>query len=194
MTFACLGAGERRPPSADCLETHSSNINTVPPLSAPVRLRKRPAMWSLLAVVIGLALLTLGLVVASWRRPVSSLQAGRLLSCPDSPNCVCSFDSDAEHVIPPFAFDGDPSVALARLRSTLDNWPRTRLVTAEGNYLRFEVSTPILTFVDDVEFLLDSAARVIHVRSASRVGYSDLGANRARVEQIRAVWMADVSG
>jgi uncharacterized protein (DUF1499 family) len=43
-----------------------------------------------------------------------------------------------------------------------------------------------LRFVDDVEFLLVPAERVIHVRSASRVGYSDLGTNRKRVEALRA--------
>jgi uncharacterized protein (DUF1499 family) len=62
---------------------------------------------------------------------------------------------------------------------------RVRIVTQRDDYLHAEFTTPLLRFVDDVEFLADPAAGVIHVRSASRVGYSDLGVNRRRVRRIR---------
>jgi uncharacterized protein (DUF1499 family) len=60
------------------------------------------------------------------------------------------------------------------------------LVTESGSYLRFEMTTPWWRFIDDLECLHDPATDVIHVRSASRIGHSDLGANRRRVERIRA--------
>jgi hypothetical protein len=57
-------------------------------------------------------------------------------------------------------------------------------------YARYEFATPLLRDVDDVEFLLDAGERVIHVRSASRVGHADLGANRNRIERIREQFSA----
>jgi uncharacterized protein (DUF1499 family) len=62
---------------------------------------------------------------------------------------------------------------------------RVRIVTAEECYLHAEFTSALFRFVDDVEFLLDDGTKTIHVRSASRVGYSDLGVNRRRVEAIR---------
>jgi uncharacterized protein (DUF1499 family) len=60
------------------------------------------------------------------------------------------------------------------------------VVQAEGDYLRCEFSTPLMRYTDDVEFWFDPAAQVVQVRSASRLGYSDRGANRARIEALRA--------
>ena len=64
--------------------------------------------------------------------------------------------------------------------------PRASVVTKDGQYLHAEFSTPLMGFVDDVEFLLAPEQRLIHVRSAARLGYSDLGVNRKRAESLRA--------
>ncbi len=74
---------------------------------------------------------------------------------------------------------------MDRLKQVLNEIPGVQLVTDDGDYLRAECTTPLLNFVDDIEFLHDQKAGVIHVRSASRVGRSDLDANRKRVEEIR---------
>jgi uncharacterized protein (DUF1499 family) len=66
--------------------------------------------------------------------------------------------------------------------------PRTTLAEQRPGYLRFEFRSRIFRFVDDVEFLADPAAGVIHVRSASRTGHSDLGVNRRRIEILRSLW------
>jgi uncharacterized protein (DUF1499 family) len=63
--------------------------------------------------------------------------------------------------------------------------PRMRIVEEQPGYLRVESSSRLIGFVDDVEFLVDAEHHVVHVRSASRMGYSDLGVNRQRVEDIR---------
>ena len=60
---------------------------------------------------------------------------------------------------------------------------------AEG-YLRAVFKTRLMRFRDDFEARLDAEAGRIHVRSASRLGYSDLGANRKRVEALRSAWSA----
>lgn len=112
----------------------------------------------------------------------------RMQPCPDSPNCVCSKGDPADevHYIQPLAFSGDPARAMARLKQIVEGYGRTEIKESEDGYLRAVFTTRILRFKDDVEFELDADAGVIHVRSASRVGYGDLGANRKRVEAIRA--------
>lgn len=115
----------------------------------------------------------------------------RLAACPDSPNCVSSQSTQPASRVEPLPFSGSPEAALARLRSLLHPLPRVHLAREEGDYLHYEFRTRICRFVDDVEFLLDRSSGVIHVRSASRLGYSDLGANRQRVESIRSLWSPD---
>jgi len=144
-----------------------------------------------------MALLVLGLAVVGWavsmalmsllaRRPDTlGLHQGRLAPCPDKPNCVCSQEQRQEYAIAPLSFQGDPRAAWQRLLDVLDKLPRTRLVEQTDTYLHAECTSLLFRFVDDLECLLDTEAGVIHLRSASRVGYSDLGVNRARVEAIR---------
>jgi len=109
----------------------------------------------------------------------------KLDPCPATPNCVCSEYPQDSHAVPPFRFDGDAERAWAALRSAVDGLPRTTIVSSEADYLQAETKTALLRFVDDLEFRLDRDAGVIHVRSASRVGYSDLGANGKRIEDLR---------
>ncbi|MBI1345096.1 DUF1499 domain-containing protein [bacterium] len=118
------------------------------------------------------------------------LAAGRLHACPNSPNCVCSQDADSQHAIAPLAFTGDVAAAKARLLQVIGTLPRAKVVVDEPTYLHVTCTTLIMRFVDDLEFLIDAEAHVIHVRSASRLGYSDLGVNRKRVETIRQAWNA----
>jgi len=120
---------------------------------------------------------------------------GRLAPCPESPNAVSSQAGadDAMHRVEPLPLPPGPESAhgaLARLAALVETLPGTRRVAEQPGYLRYEFRTAVCRFVDDVEFAVDEAARRIHVRSASRVGYSDLGTNRRRVEEIRRRWVA----
>ncbi len=105
--------------------------------------------------------------------------------CPQSPNCVSSQSSDAGHFIDPIPFHGSLREAKARIMQVLTSLPRTRIVEEEPTYLRAESTSLIFRFTDDLDFAFDDTQKVIHVRSASRVGNSDFGANRKRVEAIR---------
>ena len=111
-----------------------------------------------------------------------------LTPCPASPNCVSSVAPDSAHHVQPLAFMGPPAAAMERLRTTIAALPRTRVVRSGDTSLHAEFTSWLLRFVDDVDCVLDASAGVIHIRSASRVGYSDLGVNRKRVEQIRAAF------
>lgn len=108
------------------------------------------------------------------------IQNGRLAPCPDSPNCVSSFEDDETHGIAPLQAD------LASIESVLLQMDRTNIVEKNDNYLYAEFTSRFMGFVDDVEFLYEPQSGLTHVRSASRLGYSDLGANRSRIEAIRA--------
>jgi len=125
--------------------------------------------------------------IASCRSAVGIVD-GKLGPCPSSPNCVNSEFADQESSIPPLTFEGDPDAALASLVEFVRNDTRSRVDLVDGDYVHAVYWTERFRFHDDVEFRLDRDAKVIHVRSASRFGYSDLGENRRRVESIRERW------
>lgn len=122
------------------------------------------------------------------RPAASAVRDGRLAPCPSSPNCVSSQAPDAAHRVEPLPLSGPVAAALVKLADIVRSLPRTAVVESSETYLRAEFTSALFRFVDDVEFFADEAAGVIHVRSASRVGSSDLGVNRRRVEQIRSRW------
>lgn len=108
-----------------------------------------------------------------------------LAPCGKSPNCVSSrADAEARQRVEPFAVSGDVAVAFGRLKDLLTEMPRTAVVTVTDEYVHAVCRTR-LGFADDVECRLCRADGVIHVRSASRLGYYDFGVNRARVELLR---------
>jgi uncharacterized protein (DUF1499 family) len=98
---------------------------------------------------------------------------------------VSSVDTDAKHFIQPLQFVGKATEARERLLKILHSLKRVRVVASGEDFIRAEFVSAIFRFVDDVEFYLDDRNKVIHVKSASRVGYSDLGVNRRRVENLR---------
>lgn len=117
------------------------------------------------------------------------LHSGRLYSCPDSPNCVSSQapEDDAEHFISPIVYKGNPVQARERLLEIILAQKRVQLIVNHSDYILAEFSSSLFGFIDDVEFYLvpqDNTTQ-IEVRSLSRVGYSDFGVNRKRIENIR---------
>ena len=130
--------------------------------------------------VVGLAALSL-----TSRRPDNlGVHNGQLADCPPTPNCVSTTGSRESQRMDPIPFDGTVDEARTRLLKILAALPRTKIVTEQPTYLHAECTTALFRFVDDVEFLIDKEASVIHFRSASRTGHSDLGENRRRMEQI----------
>ena len=119
------------------------------------------------------------------------LPDGKLRPCPDSPNCVCSEHESREHWIEPLSFSGEANAAWQRLTDILRNFPRTKIVAETADYIEGRVRTRIFRFEDVLEFRLDCIANLIHIRSASQIGYSDLGANRRRVELLRKLFCED---
>lgn len=110
-----------------------------------------------------------------------------LAPCPARPNCASTRQEGGVEPLPYTSRDR----ALERLRAVLAALPRTRLVSDEEGYLRAEVRSRLFGFVDDLEILLDETEKRIHLRSASRVGYSDMGVNRKRLQEIRRRFLAE---
>ena len=112
-----------------------------------------------------------------------------LRPCPASPNCVSSLAAAAApHRVPPLSWTGGLDQAKARLRQAVLAVGNATFIIEEDTYWHVEFRSRIFRFVDDGEFLFDPQARLVHVRSASRVGHSDMGVNRKRVEKIRALF------
>lgn len=120
----------------------------------------------------------------SGKRPNDlGIHDGQLKGPSSKPNSVCSHASSGYAKIAPFALGDDPSATWQRLQDIVGD--EAEIINADDRYIYAEYTSPLMGYVDDVEFLRDDASGVIHLRSASRLGYSDMGANRKRIEQIR---------
>jgi uncharacterized protein (DUF1499 family) len=126
-------------------------------------------------------------------RPVNlGVRDGRLALCPETPNCVSSQSTDPEHSIEPLVYSTSKEEALADLKKIIGQTKRARITEERDGYIRAEYTSAIWRFVDDVEFYFEESAHVIQVRSASRLGKSDFGVNRKRIEAIAAAWKVRV--
>ncbi len=115
---------------------------------------------------------------------------GRLAPCPHSPNCVSTQAADDAHRIPPLPYTGSKEQAMDRLVVVINSMPRTRIVTRTDTYLYVEFTTALMRYVDDVEFFLDDSKKILDFRSASRIGYGDMGVNRKRMEEVSRRFLA----
>ena len=155
-------------------------------------------IFVVISVVLAIALLVAGQAgMLRGAMPTDlGLRNGQLKPPANNPNSVSSQASlHATHPfrayadIAPLAYTGDGAVALAefaRAVAIVKAMPGTTVVEEKPGYVYAQCQTRWLKFTDDLELALDESARVIHVRSASRLGKSDLGVNRKRVEAIRA--------
>lgn len=121
----------------------------------------------------------------SGKRPSQlGVNEGSLAPCPESPNCVSS-QAAGEHYIEPIKYQASRQHAYDAMMGVLRHMKRVKIITSDENYIHAECRSRIFRFVDDLELYFPENEQIIHVRSASRVGYSDMGVNRKRVEGIR---------
>ncbi|WP_319421155.1 DUF1499 domain-containing protein [Pleurocapsa sp. FMAR1] len=109
------------------------------------------------------------------------IKDGKLTACPGTPNCVNSQSNDAKSKIEPL-----PTESIAQIKQVVEAMEGTTIIEETGNYLYAEFKSKLMGYVDDVEFYSDQESNAVQVRSASRLGKSDLGVNRKRVEEIRS--------
>jgi uncharacterized protein (DUF1499 family) len=108
-----------------------------------------------------------------------------LAECPDTPNCVCS-DCDASDKMPPLEFSSEAAAAKGALKKALGQL-KIQIHAEKENYIHAVATTPLMRFRDDLEFLIQPEEKKIQFRSASRLGKSDLGKNRARLKELFAL-------
>jgi len=133
-------------------------------------------------------IITMPLFSCSGTRPTNlGVRDGRLTVCPASPNCVSSDAVDGAHAIAPLQLIVSPPDGWRAVRKIIDERPRTKIISSTDDYLHAECSSAVFGFVDDLELHLRPAQNAIAVRSASRLGHSDFGVNRKRVESLRTL-------
>ncbi len=136
-----------------------------------------------IVMMLGLAMLSFN----SGTPPNLGVTDGRLAPCPDSPNCVSTQTDSQEHQMAPVTWSSSPEEAVEKIKEVVSrDFSTAKLIDESPGYLRYEFRSFIFRFVDDVEFHFDQDAPLIHFRSASRVGHSDMGANKSRMQKIVA--------
>ncbi|GAA3925936.1 DUF1499 domain-containing protein [Litoribacillus peritrichatus] len=150
---------------------------------------KKLAVWLFVVLFIGCAALitrfyTLGL--QSQEMMAIGLVSGTLSPCPEKPNCINSeFPEDTGHYTEPMSIDGREWAQIQTLLKTALRKDKGVIKHVSDNYLAAEYQSQTFGFIDDVEFRFDPVTQLLHVRSASRVGYSDLDANKERVMRLK---------
>ena len=128
----------------------------------------------------------LSIISCASQAPVTiGLRDGKLAPCPNKPNCVSSDHQGKASGIEPLVFKETPETAWEKLKTAVINIGGT-IEKDDNTYLWATFRSKIFRFVDDMEFRMDVKNKVIHLRSASRVGYSDIGVNKRRVEKLRS--------
>jgi len=113
---------------------------------------------------------------------------GTLRPCSSRPNCVSSQAEDRPHQTRPFPYSGSREETQAKLGAILDATPRVHWVTRDERYWHLTAISRLFRYTDDLELQFDDSAKLVHLRSASRIGVSDMGVNRARVRALREAY------
>jgi len=121
--------------------------------------------------------------MAKSKKPIGIVN-GKLHPCPKSPNCVSTQAINEKQKMEPINYSGDLEDAKVKIIDIINSLKRSKIITNEENYIHIEFRTATFRFVDDVEFIFDDKEKVIHFRSRARMGYSDMGVNRKRMEEI----------
>ena len=112
-------------------------------------------------------------------------ESSGFLDCPDTPNCVSSLAKNPKYRVEPFKLKKNTKASWNIVRTTVASLPRTKIVSADNSDIHAECKSMIFRFVDDLTLHLIPSKGTIDIRSASRIGYSDLGVNRRRIETLR---------
>ncbi len=144
-------------------------------------------LYSVIGIFVIIGLLFVGLSISSRKQPELGLLNGELRPCPATPNCVCSEQQVEESFVEPLVYTANTDDVWRKIKRAITETGGI-VLTEHAGYLHARYETPLMRYVDDVELRVDAKNQVIHIRSASRVGHSDMGANRQRVSRIRTAF------
>jgi uncharacterized protein (DUF1499 family) len=158
------------------------------PTVSTTKRHKRSLILGIAVVIVAMiGMKGLALYSASVEPAIGLTSNGQLLPSPDSPNGLSTESADSPIAPLPYG-ERSPEDAREKLRDILVETFSADIQTSTDVYLHATVQTPLLGFVDDLEARFDDERKVIHLRSASRVGHSDLGANQKRLERLTEAW------
>lgn len=130
----------------------------------------------------------LSLSACSGNRPQQLLNGdGTFVECPTSPNCVSSDSTSEQHQVAAFTINPDAADLWQSVKVVVATLPRTTLAVDQAQYLHAECRSALMGYVDDLQLQLRPDQGIIAVYSASRLGHSDFGVNRERVEHLRSL-------
>lgn len=147
--------------------------------------------WATISLIVLIALIMLIICGSRWynieyaHAKNLGLSKGQLIECGKNPNCVSSQTTQSSMRIAPINASDTPELTWLMLRDLVETIPQAILISENETYRHYQFTTPLMGFIDDVELLYDRKKQLIQVKSASRVGQSDFGANRKRVELLR---------
>ena len=147
--------------------------------------------WATISLIVLIALIMLIIFGSRWYNTEYAhaknlgLSKGQLIECGKNPNCVSSQTTQSSMRIAPINASDTPELTWLMLRDLVETIPQAILISENETYRHYQFTTPLMGFIDDVELLFDRKKLLIQVKSASRVGQSDFGANRKRVELLR---------
>lgn len=144
-------------------------------------------------IVTIIVVMALALSALSRQQEAPGLVNARLAPCPETPNCVCSEYPEQQAYVAPLPVEGDAAAAWEHARAAIRQ-SGGKIVREEKDYIAATYTSLVFRFVDDLELRLDRPAGLIHIRSASRIGRSDLGANSKRVARLREQFSQAASG
>lgn len=144
-------------------------------------------LYTVIGIIVIIGVILVGLSIASRKQPELGLLNGQLRPCPVTPNCVCSEQQVEGAHVGALGYTTTADEAWRKIKQAIVETGGV-VATDQNGYLHAIYETPLMRYVDDVELRLDANQQVIHIRSASRVGQSDLGTNRKRVVRIRAAF------
>ena len=152
--------------------------------------RRKTIMWIILAVLaVFIAVNFVRIYSQNSRIPSLGVTNGQLKEVPKTPNAVSTQTLDLAKKVAPLPFKHDPESTMAAIIATVNKYGGAKIVKQERDYLYVVFTTPLMKFHDDAEFYLDETNRLVHFRSASRAGYSDLGLNQKRYTELKEYYL-----
>lgn len=141
-------------------------------------------------MILFVVLCVLAIMVRTNMTPPSGLGVvdGQLAPMPDSPNAVSSQTGIAEKRVAPLPFKEGVVETRNSLKKALREYGNIEIIREEDNYIHAVSTSRFMRYNDDLEFYLDAEAALVHFRSASRIGYSDMGLNRSRYERLAELY------
>ncbi|KZL19657.1 hypothetical protein PsAD2_01936 [Pseudovibrio axinellae] len=119
------------------------------------------------------------------------MQDGKFAPLPSSPNAVSSQTNETARKVEPLPTRATLEETRNAITHTLSQLGKNKIITLEGSYVHTVFTSAQMGYNDDVEFWIDQDEGVVHYRSQSRVGYGDMGANRARYENFKRIYSAN---